>query len=291
MIEKLLKVPVFRVFPEEVLKKLVPHITVGNYKQGDIIIKDGSKGNVTYIIDRGEVEIKKKNKILGIVSSGNIFGEMAFFDDSKRTADVIAREDTTLYEISSKDFKKFILEHPEHGVNFLFESMRMMARRLKHTSNYFVTVFETGKIVGGNYKLNEMAEKILNRLLEDIQGATGGMILVLNPFSKMYDIGYKRDTTLLDLEKTVELIRKNSGKNVYYTSKAGKALGIPVKEEENILAYIIIEKKGAKEPFSVEEEIIISTVGDQVGMGIFKAYKQQDEENRIRLEQHRVWKY
>ncbi|MFH1415557.1 MAG: cyclic nucleotide-binding domain-containing protein [Elusimicrobiota bacterium] len=291
MIDGLKKISIFSIFPEEDLNELSEIIEIIEYKTGDKIISEGEEGNATFIVVDGEVEIKKQNRVIGIITSGQPFGEMAVFDDTKRTADAVARQDSKIYRISSENFRKFICDHPGPGINFLFNSLQLLSRRLKATSNHFVTVFETGKIVGGNYTLAEMSEQILNRLIDDINDASGGMVLILNPFTEQYDIAFMKGIEVTSEERAVELIEQAAGKLITDNSNQGAVLGIPVKEENNVLAYIIVEKKGTEMRFTNEEEIIMTTVGNQVGLGILNAYNKQEEEARRRLEMSRMKGY
>jgi CRP-like cAMP-binding protein len=291
MIEKLKNISLFECFPDEELKELEKYISVIQCKKGDVIIKEGTVGDATYIIDEGEVEILRKDKLLTILSNGNIFGEMAFFEGIRRSADVIARIDTTLLQIKSKDFKEFITNHPTHGVQFLFKNIQYMTGRLRQTSNNFVTVFETGKIVGGSYTVNKMSELIISKLIEDIDDVTGGMIVILNPFTDIYDVAYEQNMKLLSLDKSVELIGRYIGQNITYQDEKGVGFGVALWNEDKILGYIFLEKEGIQEPFSKDQEILVSTVSNQICMGILKAYNTQEEEARKRLERGRMRGY
>lgn len=291
MNNNLKNIEIFKIFPEDALKELAAYIAVDNFKKHDVIFREGDEGNSMYIIEKGEVEIKKKDKVLTLFGAGDTFGEMALFEKERRSADAVSRCDTSLYRIDTHDFRKFLFNHTESATQFLYNSMQEMSRRLRRTSEYLITVFETGKIVGGDFSLNEMSEKIINRLMEDMKKVTGGMILLLNPFTDFYDVAYQKNTLILDLEKAVGLIREHKEENIYHTTEKGTVLGVPVKDNKKILGYIIMEKSDKKESFSVEHEIIISAVGNQVGLGILKAYNKQEEEARQRLEQSRMKGY
>ena len=68
------------------------------------IFSEGEKGTVAYAIESGLVEIStvnnNKHDSLGILTPGQIFGEMALIDDEPRTATAIAIKDTVLTVIS-----------------------------------------------------------------------------------------------------------------------------------------------------------------------------------------------
>jgi len=78
-----------------------------NYKEGDVIFKEGSHGVAVYIIESGKVEISKdvqgKKFAIETLGPGDMFGEMSFIDHEPRSATATALEDTVL-ELLDKDF-------------------------------------------------------------------------------------------------------------------------------------------------------------------------------------------
>lgn len=73
-------------------------IKIEQYRKGDIIFKEGSYGQVVYLINKGKVEIAKildgKKVVIETISPGDLFGEMSFIDSEPRSATAIAIEDT-----------------------------------------------------------------------------------------------------------------------------------------------------------------------------------------------------
>jgi len=68
------------------------------------IFTEGEKGSIAYVIESGLVEIftnkNNQHELLGILTPGQLFGEMALIDDEPRTATAIAIKDTVLTVIS-----------------------------------------------------------------------------------------------------------------------------------------------------------------------------------------------
>ncbi len=80
-----------------------------DFKTGDVIIRQGDKGECAYIIESGKVEIIIEHpeggiSKIGTRGPGTIIGEMALVDDSLRVATVKAVEDCRMLEISRDDF-------------------------------------------------------------------------------------------------------------------------------------------------------------------------------------------
>jgi CRP-like cAMP-binding protein len=288
MIKILKSLEIFSAFSEDILESLTPYVEIETYNEGDMIFKEGDESTAMYIIEKGQVEIKKKDKTLFFFKDGSIFGEMALFENAERSADAIARTDLTLYRVNNRNFRKFIFEHPEPGLQFLYTGIREMSRRLRLTSDYLTTVFETGKIVSGNYSLHEMTQKILDRLLADIDGSTGGLIVIFNPFTEMYDIACQADLVLLDFDNALKIIEKNNDQNPIHKLDENTVLCVAIREEGNTLGFIMLEKISDAGPFNTQDEIIVSAVGNQVGLGIIKAYHKQEEEARQRLQHKKM---
>lgn len=82
-----------------------------SFSTGEIIMRQGEKGDCAYIIEEGVVEIyieRDGNRIqtVGTRGPGTIIGEMAIVDDAPRTATVKAVKDCKMLEITRDDFAR-----------------------------------------------------------------------------------------------------------------------------------------------------------------------------------------
>jgi len=107
----------------------------------EVLFDEGDEGDAAYIIVRGEVEISKGSgtlypKILAAVGRGEIFGEMALFDNRPRMARAVAKCETELICISHEEFKsrlRTIDPVMRNMVNFLVLRVRSMADEFMRT--------------------------------------------------------------------------------------------------------------------------------------------------------------
>jgi CRP-like cAMP-binding protein len=84
------------------------------FAAGKPIVQDGKGGVGFYLILDGKVAVKKDDQVINELVAGQFFGEVALLeDDSLRTADVIAVEDTNCLVMSSWDFKAFMSTSPK----------------------------------------------------------------------------------------------------------------------------------------------------------------------------------
>jgi len=75
---------------------------IKNFKAGEIIVKEGNPGSEFYILIFGKVAVYKKQlKVAEIFEHGEIFGELAILLDNKRTASIVAEEDTQAYIVNT----------------------------------------------------------------------------------------------------------------------------------------------------------------------------------------------
>jgi CRP-like cAMP-binding protein len=105
------------------------------FKAGSVIFEEGDLGLAMYVIEVGDVEIRKllgkENKVLAALGKGDFFGEMCMLeDDVPRSATAIAVTDVETVMIDRSAFT-FILKHnPEITIRI----MRKLIRRLRQTT-------------------------------------------------------------------------------------------------------------------------------------------------------------
>ena len=118
-IQFLKTVPILRDLDEEELRQFLKIARRARFPRGSAILTEGQTGETMYIMEEGMVEISKtlvlikgqenardRDKVLTKLSAENhaIFGKVALFEQSKRTATVVALTDCLLLEISKADF-------------------------------------------------------------------------------------------------------------------------------------------------------------------------------------------
>ncbi len=79
------------------------------FKRGDKIIEEGTVGNEFFIIHSGSVRIDAKYLVRSkYMGSYEYFGEVALLTGAKRTANIFAETDATIYTITRSQFLNFI---------------------------------------------------------------------------------------------------------------------------------------------------------------------------------------
>lgn len=116
-ISTLKSVFVFGGLEDSLLAEIAKQLKETKLAAGSAVFAEGQPADAFFIVASGEVTISKrigagKEKVLAAIGPGSVFGEMAFFSDSPRTADASAKNGATLWKIERNDFMSFITEKP-----------------------------------------------------------------------------------------------------------------------------------------------------------------------------------
>jgi CRP-like cAMP-binding protein len=98
---------------------------VERFGPGDVIFEEGSEGDRMYVIRSGEVAIERNGKILATLAAGDILGEMAVIDGSKRCATATAKQECELVPLT--DLLFLVHETPTFAISI----MRTLTDRLR----------------------------------------------------------------------------------------------------------------------------------------------------------------
>ncbi len=116
---------------------------------GTTVIREGEVGSEMYIVFRGQVEIKKRTRagddytVVRLDATQNVFfGELALVDDDKRSATVLATEDSEFLVITKKDFARLGETDPQIALPITRAIARILAGRLRKTTGDMLTIFD-----------------------------------------------------------------------------------------------------------------------------------------------------
>jgi len=126
-------VPIFFNLDNDALKNIIAISTQATFAPNKAIIQEGGYGDSLHLILTGQVEVRKAGKSIANLGIGQFFGEMAFLDDlsKKRSADVIAIEETSCLVIPAWSWYNFLRKNPDVAI----EVIRSLAHRLRDTSS------------------------------------------------------------------------------------------------------------------------------------------------------------
>ncbi len=129
VIRMLEQVPLFSPLNRKQIKNLAENSNKREYKDGDVIEKEGDMGITFYLILDGSVEVRKGRKVLTKLGRGQFFGEMALLDRQPRSATIVATESTKCLLTKAWNWAGIVYSQPKVAQALLQE----MARRLRET--------------------------------------------------------------------------------------------------------------------------------------------------------------
>src|SRR5436305_347748 len=133
--QSLARVPLFKRLEPHELEHLAEEVDQVNYKAGETIFNEHDRGDALYILEEGSVRIwvydeDVKEVTLAQLKPGDFFGELAVLDRGERSSSATAITDIHLHRLSSDDFQKFLLEHPDASIDVICE----IAARMRQTN-------------------------------------------------------------------------------------------------------------------------------------------------------------
>jgi signal transduction histidine kinase len=103
------------------------------------IFKEGDKGDGVYVVKEGRVEISGRvgqdvRLVFSQIGPGDIFGEMAVIENKPRSANAVAREETTVYFIPRAEMVTLVERSPALAMGLL----REISHRLREFNRQYL---------------------------------------------------------------------------------------------------------------------------------------------------------
>ncbi len=112
----LLRAKIFEQIPPQNIQMIFMRLQRIDYKTGDVVVRQGAKGDHFYIISSGRCRVTREapgnsnNIDLAELSAGATFGEEALISDEARNATVTMLTDGTLMRLNRDDFQSLLNE-------------------------------------------------------------------------------------------------------------------------------------------------------------------------------------
>lgn len=120
-----------------------------NYPKESYICREGDEGYELYIIEKGKAAASIKidndeDKILSEFIPGDFFGEVAIFENSRRSASVKTTEETTVLTLHKNDFQKIMDRWPLVAIRMMKEMLDITSGRLSNTGRFISEMVKWG---------------------------------------------------------------------------------------------------------------------------------------------------
>ncbi|PWT81606.1 MAG: hypothetical protein C5B44_03515 [Acidobacteria bacterium] len=124
--DSLSNVPLFRRLTSDEVEQLAKEVDQVKYPASATIFSEHDKGDALYVVESGSVRLWVLDEdvepvTLAELKPGEFFGELAVLDKGERSTNATAIVDTTLHRLSSDDFQKFLMEHPDCAIDVICE--------------------------------------------------------------------------------------------------------------------------------------------------------------------------
>jgi CRP-like cAMP-binding protein/Ca2+-binding EF-hand superfamily protein len=93
--------------------ELAAKLVTVRYLPGEVIIREGDPGESFFIIEQGETEISRGDRVIERLGVGGCFGEGALFSGQPRIATVVATVATRLFRLDKDAFTSILNTYPE----------------------------------------------------------------------------------------------------------------------------------------------------------------------------------
>ena len=134
-IELLRNVPVFSALGEDDLAEVAAVTVPREFTAGEMVFREGDRSDTCYVMRSGRVRAIREHTdgrsiTLATFGPGDIFGELAIFDDEERSATIEALDATEAAAILGGDMRRLLRAHPDIAVKLL----AALGRRLRETN-------------------------------------------------------------------------------------------------------------------------------------------------------------
>jgi CRP/FNR family transcriptional regulator len=163
VVELLGRVPVFSTLEADDLERIADVAVPRGFDPGQVVFREGDSSDTCYVVREGHARAVRSHGdgrtiTLATFGPGDIFGELAMFEDERRSATVEAIEPTSVIGVLGPDMRRLMSEHPEIAVRLVIA----LGRRLRETNERlsrqsFQTVQSRVAVVLGELVQQEVA--------------------------------------------------------------------------------------------------------------------------------------
>jgi CRP/FNR family transcriptional regulator len=129
------RVPAFATLERTDLERIAQVAVPREFAPGQTVFREGDASDTCYIVRKGRARAVRthgdgRTITLATFGPGDIFGELAMFEDERRSATVQATETTSVVGVLGPDMRRIMGEHPEIATRLVIA----LGRRLRETN-------------------------------------------------------------------------------------------------------------------------------------------------------------
>ena len=125
----------FHGFSDDEVERCLARSNVIECAVGDRVLKKGGVARNIFVVLDGTLEARDDDRVVGVLSTGDVFGEMAFLLERPRTLDVYAASDPVrVLSLSERTLRTMVSEDPGVAAKLLFNISKMLCVRIVKAS-------------------------------------------------------------------------------------------------------------------------------------------------------------
>jgi CRP-like cAMP-binding protein len=135
VVELLARVPAFSTLVPADLQRISELAVPRAFEPGQVVFREGDSSDTCYIVRSGRARAVREHSdgrviTLATFGPGDIFGELAMFEDERRSATVEAIEPTAVVAVLGPDMRRLMTEHPDISTRLVIA----LGRRLRESN-------------------------------------------------------------------------------------------------------------------------------------------------------------
>jgi len=212
------RVPVFETLAEEDLARVAEVSVPRSFEPGEVVFREGDQSDTCYIVRSGHARAIREHPdgrsiTLATFGPGDFFGELAMFDDERRSATVEALERAEAMAILGRDMRRLLREHPDIAVKMI----TALGRRLRQTNERLARQsFQT---------VQSRVAAVLSQLVEAarLEGSTDSDVLITSTQAELAQLaGSSRESAsrFLAVLERAGIITQGRGKLIVHQPDA-----------------------------------------------------------------------
>ncbi len=139
----LAKIELFADLKSDELKLVADMVEHKDYAEGEIVFEQNTERQHVFFVYEGAIELFVsgtfgQGKVITRFGQYDFLSEGAFMDNYPHSTSARAAQESTILNIPRVSFKEFLESYPEVAVKILSRISRVIARRMRHTTNQVV---------------------------------------------------------------------------------------------------------------------------------------------------------
>jgi CRP-like cAMP-binding protein len=218
VVELLGRVPVFSTLVQSDLERIAQLAVPRTFEPGQVVFRERDASDTCYIVRVGSARAVHEHRdgrtiTLATFGPGDIFGELAMFEDELRSATVEAIKPTSVVAVLGPDMRRLMTEHPEISTRLVIA----LGRRLREANERLTRQsFQT---------VQSRVAVVLSELVAQADGGSGDDVLVMATQSDLAQLaGSSRESAsrFLAVLERAGVISQGRGRLVVHDPEALK---------------------------------------------------------------------